>query len=908
MRHTLTLFAALFFCAAPGSVLGQTQYELTPQWDNTLPSPHQQVLHDFILLDDGRVAMVGEINARGQKKDGFFALLEANTFRAIKNIPLGQFRDDVFTGVAYAGDETFYLVGYTDTDDKGRQGRVVRIDAETGEILFDKQFGDKGDDQFDKIIWLPESGHGLLAGRSQSLPEGRVWMAKADGNEVTVLQNDIGGGIVGELIGMEKGPDCVWLSGYTQKVKNYSKGGDVFVLRVNSEGISAEQQRTIKAGSGQALLGMTGTVDGELYLAGKVGNVNGDSDVWFAEVKPGQTEARTFTFGSDIQDRATSLFRTPGRSKWLVVNRTESRELIVQVYRDTIDQQSSIFRLTQNQDFHVNRICSIGNNRYLLAGTSYAGGSRSDGRVRLLCLQANENLRSKGIPEVKEGNIRFDDDGHDNKLAPGERGTLRFSLKNTSKDTPILNGEVQVKLVAGLPGATVNLSNLNLGELPIGFEKNTFGVSVRADKTLQSGEITLEFTVKANERVVRTFQATIVAEREAPRQPSPSQTDLTVTEPNMAGRDSRVVIVNEPTVKTSARAFSGNAHAKAADLKTNLNGRILPDDKSPARMKRLETPRPNRFEYIFEQTLQLQKGRNVVYFELEDARTDSIVFIFDPKKPNLHLLVIGVPQEDLKYTVKDARDFAQAMISQRGIGFFNEVFVDTLTTGTKTTVREIKKAFVNLENRSDNIKPEDYIVIFMSSHGVERQSDKSFGFVASDYEAEYKDISTVNYKEDIAKVLNRIECKKIVFIDACHSGSGKVSDGAKADPGEYERLQKRIDEANNITTGAATFFSCRASEKSWEDKSWQNGAFTEAILEALLGAMADTGEGLPAPSSPDESYAGDRFIAVAELEVFLKKRVPELVKTKDPGLTQNPQCEIKSPMKSDITLFQILKQ
>jgi len=905
MKHKHILLIALI--AAAFSITAQNQYELTPEWDNTLPSQYQQVMHDFILLDDGRVAVVGEINAPGQKKDAFFALFEAKTFRPIKNIPLGQFRDDVLSGVAYAGDESFYLVGYTETDDNGRQGRVMRIDAETGEILFDKQFGGKGDDEFNKIIWLPEAGYGLLAGRSASLSSGRIWMAKVDGNEVTELPTNIGDGIVGELVGMEKGPNCVWLSGYAQKVKNYTRSGDVWVAKVNSEGMSAEPLRIIKASSGQEVFGMTGTLDGELYLAGKVGNANGDSDVWFAEIRPGDQEPHPLSFGSDIQDCATSLFRTPGHAKWLVVRRTEARELTVQVYRDTIDQHYSLYRVTQNQDFLVNRIVSIGANLYLLAGTSYAGGSRSEGRVRLLCLRANENLRSKGIPEVQETNIRFDDDGHDGKLAPGERGTLRFALKNISKETPILNGEVQVRLVSGVTGATVNLSTLNLGEIPIGLEKNTYGVSVRADKTLQSGEIILEITVKANDRIVRTFQASIVAEREAPRPVSTAQTDLSVTKPDMAGRDSRIVIVNEPNTTVTVRAFSGNANTKSTDFKTRVQGQVRQDDKSPVNMKKLGTPRPDRFEYVFEKNLELQKGRTVVYFELEDARTDSIVFMYNPKKPNLHLLVIGVPQEDLKYTVKDARDFAKTMISQRGVGFFSEVFVDTLTTVEKTSVKEIKKAFQRLEGRRDNIKPEDYIVVFMSSHGVERQSDKTFGFVASDYEADYKDITTVNYKEDVVKVLNRIECKKIIFIDACHSGSGKQTDGAKADPGEYERLQKRMDEANNITTGAVTFSSCRASESSWEDRSWQNGAFTEAILEAFTSLVADTGDGVSAPANPGDSYAGDQFIAVGELEVFLKKRVPQLVTAKDPGITQNPQCEIKAPMRPEATIFQILK-
>jgi hypothetical protein len=917
MKYGLTLLAALL-ATLGGTLAAQKPYELKSYVEITLSSDYPQVMHDFVMLDDGRVAVVGETQKPGQKPDGFFALFEALTFRPLKNIPLGKFRDDALTGVAYAGDGTFYLVGYVETEDKGRQGRALRIDAETEEILFDKEYGGRGDDQFDKIVWLPEAGHGLLAGRSASVRPGYLWMAKADGSEVSILQDNIGDGIVGQLVGMEKGPNCAWLSGYTQRVKNYTRSGDVWVLKVNAEGMSAEPQRVIRATAGQELFGMTGTVDGELYLAGKVGNANGDSDVWLAEVKPSEREVRPRSFGSDIQDCATSLFRTAGRSKWLVVRRIESKELTVQVYSDTISEHYSLYQVTQNQDFYVNRIVSLGDNRYLLAGTSYADSDRSDGRVKLLCLVANEDLRGKGIPEVQETQIRFDDDGHDGKLSPGERGTLRFALKNTSAETPILGGQIQVRLVAGLPGATVSLAPLNLGELPIGFEKNTFGVAVKADKTLKSGQIVLEFSVKVNDREVRSFQATIVAETQpastaAQGGRSPNRTDLSITEPDVAGSDSRLFIATEPKASVTVRAFSSNAGTKSTDFKTRVNGQVRQDDKSPVEMKKQPNPVNDRIEYVFKQTLELQKGRNVVHFELDDARTDSIVFVFEPKKPNLHLLVIGVPQVDLKYSVKDARDFAAAMLSQRGAGFFNEVFIDTLTTHERTVKDEIVKAFARLERKyrvEKRIKSNDYVVVFMSSHGVEREKDASFGLVTSNYDPEFKDIYTVNYQEMVEQYLNPILCKKAIFIDACHSGSGQETagqSGSKSDPGTYERLQKRIEEANSVTTGAVTFFSCKANERSWEDKSWQNGAFTEAILEAFGSQVADTGEGLASPPPGVAPYAGDHLVALGELEVYLKKRVPGLVRAKDPGLSQNPQCEVKAPMSREITLFQILK-
>lgn len=911
LPHIKHIISLAFFCVLCLNAGAQPKYDLTVEWDNVYPDRYPEIMHDFIMLDDGRVAVVGETEGPGQKKDGFFALFEAKTFRRIMHKTFGQFRDDVLTGVAYAGDFSFYLVGYTETGDQGRQAWVIRIDEETGEILSEKQLGGPGDQQFDKIVWLPEAGHGLISGQNET--PGYLWLAKADGNEVAPLQNSVGDGIIGELVGMEKGPNCVWLSGYTRKVKNYTKSGDVWVIKLNPEGMLSESIRKISAKAGQEVFGLTGTIDGELYLAGKIGNANGDSDVWLAEIRPGEREPKPLTFGSDIQDCATSLFRTPGRFKWLVVRKLESKELTVQVYSDTINHNYSAYEVTRNEDFHVNRILNISDNLYLLAGTTYAG-SRSEGRIRLLCLRANETLRPKDPPQVTEQNIRFDDNG-DGKLNPGEGGTLRFTLKNTSVNVPILKGSIQIRLVAGLPGARVALAPLNLGELPVGSEK-TFSIAVKADKTLPPGQITLEISVEANDRDIRTFQAVIVAEHpSAPTSGSaPAQADLSVTEPDMAGRNSRVVIATEPKTNVTVRAFSGNQNIKSTDFKTRVNGQLRQDDKSPVNMTMIPTPKPNRFEYIFKQELTLKKGRNVVYFELEGERTDSIIFEFTPEKPNLHLLVIGVPQKDLKYTVKDARDFAAAMIGQRGVGFFNEVFADTLTTKEKTTAPEITKAFARLEREyriNRRIKRNDYVVVFMSSHGIERKKDETFGLLASDYDPDFEDLTTISYADMVEKYLNRIDCKKVIFIDACHSGTTKTVEkveGSKADPRELERLADRIKAANAVTNGAATYFSCKAEQSSYEDNSWENGAFTEAILEAFSGQAvgapkADAG----LPNMVGESLANDGFIAIGELDAFLQKRVSNMVKQKGPTVEQDPQFEIKAPMTADITIFQIIK-
>jgi uncharacterized caspase-like protein len=73
--------------------------------------------------------------------------------------------------------------------------------------------------------------------------------------------------------------------------------------------------------------------------------------------------------------------------------------------------------------------------------------------------------------------------------------------------------------------------------------------------------------------------------------------------------------------------------------------------------------------------------------------------------------------------------------------------------------------------------------------------------------------------------------------------------------------------APNVTV----FSSSAAGENSFERADWQNGAFTEALLEAFRSADADR----------------DGLIRVSDLSGYLSWRVPALT-----GGAQNPDIEM----------------
>jgi len=114
--------------------------------------------------------------------------------------------------------------------------------------------------------------------------------------------------------------------------------------------------------------------------------------------------------------------------------------------------------------------------------------------------------------------------------------------------------------------------------------------------------------------------------------------------------------------------------------------------------------------------------------------------------------------------------------------------------------------------------------------------------------------------------LKEINCKKLVFVDACHSGAGEKFNIAD--------LNYEIEKLNKITTGLTTFVSSQGDELSYEDSAWKNGAFTEAIIKGLSEGEADL----------DKNY----IVTVNELSSYLTAEVPRMVLDKK-GKPQNPK-------------------
>jgi hypothetical protein len=316
---------------------------------------------------------------------------------------------------------------------------------------------------------------------------------------------------------------------------------------------------------------------------------------------------------------------------------------------------------------------------------------------------------------------------------------------------------------------------------------------------------------------------------------------------------------------------------KLGDAVVKING-VIPE-RSKMDEEKLTPPAANSQGnamnfYDYENVISLLEGENRVLIELVTPnvviQSNEMIINYKPKQPNLHVLSIGIPHRDLKFTTVDAENFANAFLNQTGMDkVFNKIYVEKKNTRENTRNLDIRAAMEDLKRRYNTdliggkINREDVLILFISSHG-KTDDNNDFKILASDYDT-YGDVSNIDYKRDILDILNQIDCKKFVFIDACHSGSAQ---GARL----VNQARFALEEINSAYPGLNVLTSSQVDELSYEDDSWGNGAFTKAILEAFSGNTSANG--------PNPDPDGDKIIRFGELYDFLQKRVPAMVMEK----------------------------
>ncbi len=309
------------------------------------------------------------------------------------------------------------------------------------------------------------------------------------------------------------------------------------------------------------------------------------------------------------------------------------------------------------------------------------------------------------------------------------------------------------------------------------------------------------------------------------------------------------------------------------------------------------TLKGSSFSRTFIQKVTLKEGTNLIKAVIENdagvTSTEELELIYSPRKPILHVVSIGVPALDLKYTTKDARDFVKAIQGPSKLNqAFQSIFLDTLTLSTNTTKTEILKTLRRLQYRFDDkqIMPQDLVVIFISAHGLSTTQGE-FRIAASDYDSPFMQETSLDFEKEIINYISNINCQKLFFIDACHSGAGNQngfsSQASGTDVVGVINSQKDIN----------LILSCGANEYSYEDDNWRNGAFTKVLVQTFQNFAQQ-------PSDLDTN--GDNKLDINELYKQLQLKVPQLVQTKRPKPQTNQYPLLISARKDNpIILFQL---
>jgi len=236
-------------------------------------------------------------------------------------------------------------------------------------------------------------------------------------------------------------------------------------------------------------------------------------------------------------------------------------------------------------------------------------------------------------------------------------------------------------------------------------------------------------------------------------------------------------------------------------------------------------------------------------------------------KPKLYALVVGVSdyaRSDLKlaYAAKDASDFAAMLESQRGT-LYDDVDIQLLTD-RGATQREILKGLQWLRRETTN---RDVGMLFLAGHGV-TDADGEYYYLPQDADPDFL-LATAITNDHIRQILSTLPGKAVFFTDTCHAGD--VIGGRRRGAVDINRVANALASAEN---GVVVFTSSTGRQISVEDGRWQNGAFTEALLEGLSG-RAD--------------YTKDGAISVNELDLWLAEKVKALTEGQQSPTTTKPE-------------------
>lgn len=232
--------------------------------------------------------------------------------------------------------------------------------------------------------------------------------------------------------------------------------------------------------------------------------------------------------------------------------------------------------------------------------------------------------------------------------------------------------------------------------------------------------------------------------------------------------------------------------------------------------------------------------------------------------PRLFCVAIGVGEyqdeklPSLKFSTKDARDFAGAIVKKKGFPYV-DVQVKILTDKDATR----SDIFEAMEWLQQETTPNDICIFFYAGHGFRDERDR-FYFIP--YGGTTDKLYNCFSARDFRNMAEDINCKLVVFADACYSAALFEGNRSAATTHFVEQLRR-------TKNGTLLYASSASDTKSKENSEWGNGAFTKALITAFNGGARQQ---------------FDEGLSTQALENYLYKEVRRLTNFKQTPILINP--------------------
>lgn len=287
-------------------------------------------------------------------------------------------------------------------------------------------------------------------------------------------------------------------------------------------------------------------------------------------------------------------------------------------------------------------------------------------------------------------------------------------------------------------------------------------------------------------------------------------------------------------------------------------------------------------------TFALAQGKNQIEISVTNVKgAESYKRNFEITRKNKdsektrYIIALGADEYQqagfqLEYAAKDAMDFSSLFPDSSG----NTVVKKLLLTGKNISTDCILK----IQKFLADCKIDDEILLFYAGHGL---LDGNFNYYLGTYETDFNHPQgTALCYDSLESVLDGLPTlKKLVILDACHSGEFEKEDFSFSDninPITKEKVKFRnvgggLNQKNELTitsllrdvfnemrkgNGSTVITSAGGGEFAIEGEDWQNGVFTYVLKDALTKMKADTNE--------------DGKVLISELILYLNHWVPLL--------------------------------